>query len=66
MRRTPRLLEGLARLWRMLRQLSGDDAYERYLDHCRRVGSAHPPILNRAEFERQRLQHKWSRINRCC
>jgi uncharacterized short protein YbdD (DUF466 family) len=55
----------LRRLWRYLRRLSGDDAYEQYLAHMR---SAHPERtpLTRAAFFREREQGKWSGINRCC
>ncbi|HEY7841274.1 MAG TPA: YbdD/YjiX family protein [Gammaproteobacteria bacterium] len=54
-----------AALWRGLRALSGDDAYERYLEHCR---LHHPgrPLPERREFFAARLAGKWSGIARCC
>ena len=30
-----RLLSWPRRTWRLVRALSGDDAYERYIEHCR-------------------------------
>ncbi|MFC3908887.1 YbdD/YjiX family protein [Legionella dresdenensis] len=52
-------------LWRFIRQVSGDDAYERYLDHHKR---AHPDIrpLDRKLFFKREQEKKWSGINRCC
>jgi len=52
-------------LWRALRTLSGDDAYERYLEHREH---AHPgtPVLSRREFYVDEQRRKWGTINRCC
>jgi uncharacterized short protein YbdD (DUF466 family) len=52
-------------LWRVLRALVGDDAYERYCAHTR---AEHPdrPLLARRAFYLQQQQQKWSGINRCC
>lgn len=51
------------RIWRFVRQLSGDDAYERYVHthHC-----PHHTPLSRREFYLRRQQEKWSGIQRCC
>ena len=51
--------------WRALRAVSGDDAYERYLEHR---AATHPeaPILSRREFYVGEQQRKWGSINRCC
>jgi uncharacterized short protein YbdD (DUF466 family) len=54
--------------WRLLRRLSGDDAYEHYLvryalKHSGNV--AHPP-LSKAEFFKQWQDEKWKGIKRCC
>ena len=63
-------------LWRWLREVSGDDAYERYLTRAvsarvtlsepdgRAEGSA--SLLSPAEFYRERLERKYSRPCRCC
>jgi uncharacterized short protein YbdD (DUF466 family) len=55
----------IAHLWRWLRRLSGDDAYEQYVAHLR---VAHPgqAMPGRAEFYRQRESEKWSGVQRCC
>ena len=52
-------------LWRTIRQLSGDDAYERYL---KRHAEHHPdePPLSREAFFRQWQDGKWKGIKRCC
>jgi uncharacterized short protein YbdD (DUF466 family) len=51
--------------WRFLRQVSGDDAYERYREH---VARSHPDEmpLSRAEHFRLRQEQKWNRVSRCC
>ncbi len=51
--------------WRLLRQASGDDAYERYLTHLQ---SRHPGArpMTRHEFFRRRQEEKWGKVSRCC
>lgn len=51
--------------WRVIRRLSGDDAYERYLKHHATHGQESPP-LSRAEFFRQWQDGKWKGVKRCC
>jgi uncharacterized short protein YbdD (DUF466 family) len=51
----------------VIRQLTGDDAYERYLAHWR----AHPVLehaapLDRAAFCREEQRRKWEGVRRCC
>jgi len=52
-------------LWRIIRRLSGDDAYERYLDHH---ATAHPgeAPLSRKEYFKREQERKWGGIRRCC
>jgi uncharacterized short protein YbdD (DUF466 family) len=53
-------------VWSALRRVSGDDAYERYLWHCRK---RHPgaPVLSRSAFFRAELARKWDcGPQRCC
>jgi len=57
--------ELLKRAWRTLRELSGDDAYERYLAHRRAMHAANSP-LTRAEFYRAEQERKWDGVKRCC
>jgi uncharacterized short protein YbdD (DUF466 family) len=54
-----------AALWRGLRTLSGDDAYERYRAHH---AAHHPrePLLSRRAFCAQATQRRWSGVSRCC
>ena len=57
--------------WRLLRRLSGDDAYEQYLSHYALKHSAiaeheQHPLLTKAEFFKQWQDEKWNGIKRCC
>jgi uncharacterized short protein YbdD (DUF466 family) len=54
-----------AALWRGLRAVSGDDAYERYRAHH---AAHHPaePLMSRRAFCAQATQRKWSGVSRCC
>jgi len=52
-------------IWHFVRQVSGDDAYERYLEHTLREHPDRPP-MRRNEYYRFRTEQKWSRITRCC
>jgi uncharacterized short protein YbdD (DUF466 family) len=58
-------LEVIARCWQALRQLAGEDRYERYIEHLR---AAHPDRQppDRREFYRDMLARRWSGISRCC
>lgn len=53
-------------IWRWLRRLSGDDAYERYLVHWRTRHAAEAAPLARREFYRAELERKWNGVRRCC
>lgn len=55
----------LRKVWRTLREVSGDDAYERYLEHHRARHVGEPPLDRRAFF-RDEQRRKWSGVNRCC
>lgn len=57
----------LGRLWRMLRMATGDDAYERYLDHWReRHAREGGEPLNRKAFYEADLRRRWHGVRRCC
>ncbi|MGI9213536.1 MAG: YbdD/YjiX family protein [Methylococcaceae bacterium] len=61
-------LSRLTILWSWLRQLSGDDAYERYLSH-RQVHHSHdpnPPLSRPAFFRSEQDRHWNNGIKRCC
>ena len=55
----------LLRIWRTIRELSGDDAYDRYLAH---LAACHPNATPQArkDFFRRHQQEKWGGIRRCC
>jgi uncharacterized short protein YbdD (DUF466 family) len=54
-------------IWKFIRTLSGDDAYEVYLNNFT-ICVNHPDKqpLSRKDFYHQQLQEKWNKINRCC
>lgn len=59
------LKQKLSSLLSLLRQLSGDDAYERYLAHHAQAHHDEIP-LNRREFFKQEQERKWNGVRRCC
>jgi uncharacterized short protein YbdD (DUF466 family) len=52
-------------LWHYLRQVTGDDAYERYIAHQQLAHGSEPP-LTRQQFFKKRQEEKWSKVTRCC
>lgn len=54
-----------ATLRQVLIGASGLDAYEIYLEHCRRTHPRDAP-LSRQEFFRNDLTARWDGIKRCC
>ncbi len=59
------LKQRLKNLWHYLRQVTGDDAYERYIAHQNLAHFGEPP-LTRQQFFKQRQDEKWSKVSRCC
>lgn len=66
------MLKKIKTFWQSIRQLSGDDAYERYLKHYATYhaengesGNIAPP-LSREEFFKQWQDGKWKGVKRCC
>ena len=55
----------LQHLWGYLRQVTGDDAYERYIAHQKLAHPGEAPLTRQAYFER-RQNEKWSKVSRCC
>jgi len=49
----------------MIRHISGDDAYERYVQHHAQY-HGDQPTLDRRAFYLQEQQRKWNGIKRCC
>jgi len=56
--------QGLAGLWRGLREWCGDAAYENYKKCATRSGEEH--VLPAAKFYVEQLNRKYSKPNRCC
>jgi uncharacterized short protein YbdD (DUF466 family) len=51
--------------WKIVRSLSGDDAYERYLQHQTEHHQDDQP-LSKQDFFKQWQNEKWHGIKRCC
>lgn len=53
--------------WQFIRRVSGDDAYEQYLQHYaeHHADTEHEP-LSRADFFKQWQDKKWKGVKRCC
>ncbi len=49
--------------WKYLREVSGENDYERYLSRIRSQGR---DPMSKEQFYVTELEHKHSRINRCC
>ena len=55
----------LNHLWHYLRQVTGDDAYERYIAHQKLAHAGEPPLTREQHFK-MRQDEKWSKVSRCC
>ena len=59
--------KAMKKVWKALRALSGEDAYDRYLAHWRehhaRKGEE---ALGREAFFKAELERKWNGVKRCC
>jgi uncharacterized short protein YbdD (DUF466 family) len=60
-----RLTHWLSASWDLLRTLTTDDAYDRYLAHHARAHAGSPPMSRRAFYLKQQ-QNKWTGVSRCC
>jgi uncharacterized short protein YbdD (DUF466 family) len=49
----------------LLRGVTGDDAYEKYLAHHQRQQTSEAPLSAEAFFRAQ-MEQRWSCINGCC
>lgn len=58
-------MKRLKDFWAIVRRLSGDDAYERYLTHHAAAHPGEPPLTRREYFKREQ-ERKWGGIRRCC
>jgi uncharacterized short protein YbdD (DUF466 family) len=59
------MLAKLKNVWGLIRRLSGDDAYERYLQHHAEHHVDESP-LSKEEFFKQWQDGKWKGVKRCC
>jgi len=62
------MLLALRRAWTLLREVTGDDAYERYLAHwhAHDAEHRHETPLDREAFFREEQRRKWDGVRRCC
>ena len=61
------MTKALRKAWEALRELTGDDAYERYVAHWTQQHAATGlPPLDRASFCREEERRKWEGVRRCC
>lgn len=58
-------LRWLSSFWNVVRTLSTDDAYDKYLLHHASAHPDRPPMSRRAFYIRQQ-QQKWTGVSRCC
>ena len=56
----------LQKIWALLREVTGDDAYDRYLAHWRATHAAGTVPLDRSSFYREEQRRKWDGVRRCC
>lgn len=54
------------RLIGIVRELTGDDAYERYLAHRQSQHAEESVPLDRKAFFKAEQERKWNGIRRCC
>ena len=59
------MLEKLMSCWQFIRRISGDDAYERYLQQHAAHSHQEPPLSKEAFFK-QWQDSKWKGVKRCC
>ena len=52
-------------VWECVRTVTGDNAYDRYLQHHEQTHPGTPPLSRRAFYD-ESMDQKWSGINRCC
>ena len=63
------MLKKIIHIWHLIRRLTCDDAYERYLNHHAKFHATSvdaPPPLSRQAFFKLWQDEKWKGINRCC
>ena len=59
------MFEKLRAGWQFIHRLSGDDAYERYLQQYAEHRHEEPPLSKEAFFK-QWQDNKWKGVKRCC
>lgn len=60
-----RLVHWSLAAWAVLRAITGDDAYDRYLEHHARRHAGSTP-LSRRQFAAAEHDRRWQQVNRCC
>ncbi|HEV7715260.1 MAG TPA: YbdD/YjiX family protein [Steroidobacteraceae bacterium] len=57
--------QAIKTVWECVRTVSGDNAYELYLERHAKIHGDVPPLSRRA-FYAEYTNQKWSGVNRCC
>lgn len=60
------LAQSARSLWRTLRALSGDDAYDRYLAHWHAQHGEEDSPLTRTQFHQAEQERRFGGVRRCC
>ncbi len=60
------MLQTIKIVWQAIRQLSGDDAYERYLRHHAEHHADESEPLSKQAFFKKWQDEKWQGVKRCC
>ena len=63
------MLKKLRHFWHLIKQLSGDSAYEQYLQHHADFHACSidaPVALTRKQFYKFWQENKWTGVKRCC
>ena len=64
-----KLKQRIKHCWHIIRRLSGDDAYEQYLQHHAAFHASTvdaPPALTRKAFFKLWQTNQWKGVKRCC
>lgn len=59
-------MRALKKIIAFIREISGDDAYERYLRHWQKHHVEEGEPQTRAAFFKAELERKWNGVKRCC
>ncbi len=58
-------MKWLSKVWAFIQELTGENAYEKYLEH---QVKHHPgqAVLSKKEFFKLETERRWDGVRRCC